>query len=1134
MTDLPSPTDVAFVMNVAAGPSPLGAQFAGRVPTRQALQGLEQATRMPAAPTPESYFADTSPRLTIASITRGLGMDPSTELVWQRFLNGALNGATSEVGARQSIIGKMRDERLDSGLQKALLGRSLSFYRSCVAGRRGRLGKSFVMSKAGGEGSRGGHVIGHTKSGKPIYADGGSSGGYTKEDHSDAASAHVGEYLSHLKTGDQAKMDAHQNLKNIHTNLQEGKPALLTRRVRGRAIAVTPTEHFPATSANKRRPPTKRAKPAASQSTPTPSPRAATNTQVGIGHPAYNTAHKTEEFADRVSRGKYDADDDEDDGYGSPSLDHEVQQGHAAAAEAVQRAFPHFTADDHRAAAQHHEANYEKHAAAHQYGEQAYQTSMRHLGAARAHNTLARKTTNKSMSRGGAFFMLKSGGEGDHKSLDKAASTALKPGVHAPTIGRTGTGHPIFANHPAGAAGYTPKDHADAAQAHMAHAAKLQGPAKMHHLHVAGYHAQRAGLGKSTFVMSKAGGEGSRGGKVVGHTKSGAPIYESAGSARTAKTPMSHTGSGAPVPGTAHPASQALIDARGNAGRLQSAAKTHFADYTGQDHRDLATHYKAAAKDAHPGSEGRAIHESLAQAHSDLGASKGKYGTSFLHKTGKILGHTRTGKAIAADSGGKGKNFTAKDHEDAAAAHQSESMMHYHEASNHPEGSAKHNAAVAAAGRHNMARMAHRDEATAIARRGVGTTPARNAKVLKRTTEKSMRSEAAFVLEESLSKAQGGEGSRGGKIIGHTKRITPHTEKSMRSEAADLLSESLSKGQSGGLPTIDAPDADDLYERDEVRGGPFPGPNAGDAQGAGNSGGKDYGDVPTPATRAGQNPGTAATTGSSDDGNWKAGVPNVPEIDDWHKVPRLKEEASTAKSLSKAEGDHGGHIIGHTKSGKPIYASGGSGGAKFSNQDHVDAGKAHAAKAKEYKQAFVDHSEGANLGSDAQIDSHVKVAKKISDARKHHEAQARAHNDAAAGGHARVRFSGPDEGEKSMTKSRVVQNGLVTYVHGGLDDRAAAMVKGGQFYHGGDSPQLHGPRNALTQHTMCKSCDTQRPTLLTACPACGDGDVLRRSVQGDPSRPRVAGQPTPFGGRLAPMRKSEVYAPAGISLSDEG
>jgi hypothetical protein len=51
---------------------------------------------------------------------------------------------------------------------------------------------------ASGEGSRGGHVIGHTKSGKPVYkTTNGDVKKYSSQDHSDAAQIHSGEMSNH-------------------------------------------------------------------------------------------------------------------------------------------------------------------------------------------------------------------------------------------------------------------------------------------------------------------------------------------------------------------------------------------------------------------------------------------------------------------------------------------------------------------------------------------------------------------------------------------------------------------------------------------------------------------------------------------------------------------------------------------------------------------------------------------------------------------------------------------------------------------------------------------------------------------------------------------------------------------------
>lgn len=76
---------------------------------------------------------------------------------------------------------------------------------------------------------------------------------------------------------------------------------------------------------------------------------------------------------------------------------------------------------------------------------------------------------------------------------------------------------------------------------------------------------------------------------------------------------------------------------------------------------------------------------------------------------------------------------------------------------------------------------------------------------------------------------------------------------------------------------------------------------------------------------------------------------------------------STLRHLRKAEGDRGGHVIGHSARGKPIYSSSHEGHAKlladtehgrpvsghalrrmhpgYSAHDHVDAAEAHMAEA---------------------------------------------------------------------------------------------------------------------------------------------------------------------------------------------
>lgn len=75
------------------------------------------------------------------------------------------------------------------------------------------------LEKGGGEGSKGGHVIGHTKSGKPIYANSlHTSKDFTHEDHSDAMSAHMKEAKEHGEMGErhQTRADRMSSGKDRH------------------------------------------------------------------------------------------------------------------------------------------------------------------------------------------------------------------------------------------------------------------------------------------------------------------------------------------------------------------------------------------------------------------------------------------------------------------------------------------------------------------------------------------------------------------------------------------------------------------------------------------------------------------------------------------------------------------------------------------------------------------------------------------------------------------------------------------------------------------------------------------------------------------------------------------------------
>lgn len=83
-----------------------------------------------------------------------------------------------------------------------------SMQKAC---QQSRMGVKTFFEKAGGEGSRGGKVIGHTKSGKPIYdsANHPNHSNFTAADHFDA-------YSVHNKKADVAEAAGNEDLERYH------------------------------------------------------------------------------------------------------------------------------------------------------------------------------------------------------------------------------------------------------------------------------------------------------------------------------------------------------------------------------------------------------------------------------------------------------------------------------------------------------------------------------------------------------------------------------------------------------------------------------------------------------------------------------------------------------------------------------------------------------------------------------------------------------------------------------------------------------------------------------------------------------------------------------------------------------
>jgi len=115
-------------------------------------------------------------------------------------------------------IGEVLKQKLDYNLEKGLIDKPL--YEKAV------VQLEQVIEKAGkGEGSKGGHIIGHTKSGKPIYKNKASHEykNFSIEDHKDAQRTHEEQYVEHRdKRGhvnNQMHYDYHNAMSKHHDEL---------------------------------------------------------------------------------------------------------------------------------------------------------------------------------------------------------------------------------------------------------------------------------------------------------------------------------------------------------------------------------------------------------------------------------------------------------------------------------------------------------------------------------------------------------------------------------------------------------------------------------------------------------------------------------------------------------------------------------------------------------------------------------------------------------------------------------------------------------------------------------------------------------------------------------------------------
>ena len=319
------------------------------------------------------------------------------------------------------------------------------------------------------------------------------------------------------------------------------------------------------------------------------------------------------------------------------------------------------------------------------------------------------------------------------------------------------------------------------------------------------------------------GGEGSRGGNIIGRTEAGKPIYASGHVAHSSPTQFGqhhkkftdddhydamvahskagkneenadtkaghyqaserHAGmmqnnphkftagtrNGHAVFGHDHEANKVT---QGKDGKHSvdkekfSSAHSHFSP---DDHEDAAAHHRDMAaihSTINPegrGHKGRSAfmktpghkHEVIASAHSQLAKEKSsmKKSVTFMEviksgegsRGGNIIGHTKSGKPIyESASHSSHKKFSVDDHLDAAEAHDSEFVTDHHKKKP----------------LHFNAALAHRQQAKQKSGGGSSTLT-----FMEELAQKKGRTKKSVDFDNVM---KGGEGTRGGTILGHT------------------------------------------------------------------------------------------------------------------------------------------------------------------------------------------------------------------------------------------------------------------------------------------------------------------------------------------------------------------------------
>jgi hypothetical protein len=618
-------------------------------------------------------------------------------------------------------------------------------------------------------------------------------------------------------------------------------------------------------------------------------------------------------------------------------------------------------------------------------------------------------------------------------------------------------------------------------------------------------------------MLSKA-GVGSRGGHQIGSTKSGKPIYESS-HARYAAMHVHEQG-----------------DIGKDAGRLGGS----FAHYSKSDHAEAAsTHFKQAYKADHgrkSASPEGGRHLRAALAHNRLANTtsvKKSYGSLVLaheqlskgmksgegSRGGHIIGHTKSGApiygpnhdtyttrsskhpaavAVGDDSGDRNKrdkllhkmtpSFTQQDHEDARDVHRQAANWHANEEAETFK--------RATGSKHGPASGNMRGSDTAKLPHNVIDT-------MEHHRQSRIKHETIAGVHHSVSRRM---------AFGDTHYPDPSkTVKSLTSDTAmtstDLFKSFLAKGQfqSGNIEnaeTVDGLDGDMTGSSSNGKSSSAP---AGDDDRE-EENKKVKKKVGKNSTNGGPAKSVESIVGVSESDAGKEdklqdcgpydiggdvtddiGVPPAGKLVDGY----ILRAEQVGEMMKAGEGSRGGKILGHTKSGKPIYSHKypkDKNYEHFTAQDHKDAFHAH-----ESEQTKLEDKASNIVTDNADSKAAGKAAGKHEDIASYHKFKAnelgneerQARKSEMAAGY----YQG---GDAKSYQQRIEQRGFVQHATGGMDDYLAHISKSNGFYANGSDHHSPNDANRVAQ-TLCKSCDQEHSAMYGVCPHCGPSTAFGKS-----------------------------------------